>query len=337
MRIGSYSFDSSLVIDEIKKHGYKTVLLQLPDGIKRYASFVVDEVESKTDARVMVSVDPCYGACDVPLCAAKTLGVDLLVQLGHLPIPNLRFSFPVLFVNVVADAREEEGVKRAIKSLVGRRVGLVTTAQHIRKLPVMMRILRENGFEPLVGKGSGRIAEEGQVLGCNVSVAQSISDKVDCFLFVGTGRFHALAVTFVTDKPVVAVNPFTLEVLKDELSMEKNRLIRRRYGFITMAENAEVFGVIVSTKPGQMRLKKAVEVEEKLKAYGKRVYLLVVDSVEPSVLKGFLDVECLVSTACPRIAFDDALRFDVPVLTPLEVDILVGEKSIKDYRFDTIP
>ena len=59
--------------------------------------------------------------------------------------------------------------------------------------------------------------------------------------------------------------------------------------------------------------------------------------VEPSVLKGFSDVQCLVSTACPRIAFDDALRFDVPLLTPFEVDVLVGEKSIEDYRFDTIP
>ena len=337
MRLGSYFFDERVVVDEIKKQGYKSVLLQLPDGIKRYASLVVDKVETETDARVMVSLDPCYGACDVPLCAAKTLGVDLVVQLGHLPIPNLRFPLPVLFVNVSSDGREEEAVKKAVKSLDGKRVGLVTTAQHIHKIPVMTRVLRENGFEPMVGKGDGRIAEDGQVLGCNVITANSVSDMVDCFLFVGTGRFHPLAVAFATDKPVVAVNPFTLEVLKDEFQVEKNRLVRRRYGFITLAEDAEVFGVIVSVKPGQMRLRKALEVEEKLRKHGKRVYRLVADSVEPSVLKGFSDVQCLVSTACPRIAFDDALRFDVPLLTPFEVEVLVGEKSIEDYRFDIIP
>ncbi|HID25661.1 MAG TPA: diphthamide biosynthesis enzyme Dph2, partial [Thermoplasmata archaeon] len=227
MKIGNYSCDISLILDEVKKHVYKTVLLQAPEGIKKHVFQVVDEIETKTKAKVMVSSDPCYGACDVPLHAAKTLGVDLVVQLGHLPVPNLKLPLPVLFVNLLADAREEESVKQAIKKLEGTKIGLVTTAQHIHKLSKVKEVLKNNGFTPVVGKGDNRVARSGQVLGCNMSTVQSISDKVDCFLFLGTGRFHPLGVALTTDKPVVSANPFTLEVLKNEIKEEKEKLLKK--------------------------------------------------------------------------------------------------------------
>ncbi len=336
MRIGSYSFDVSQIIEEIIRKHYGRILLQLPDGIKMHAFRIVNEIEEKTNAKVLVSNDPCYGACDVPLQAAIQVNADMILQLGHLPIPNLRLSIPTLFVNVNAIAREEEAVKRAIKKLEGRRIGLLTTAQHIEKLPDMEKTLKQNGFIPVVGKGDKRIAREGQVLGCDVSTARSIEDKVNSFLFVGSGRFHALAVSLSTNKPVIVTNPFTLEILKDEIETEKNKLIRRRYGYITIAQNAQVFGIIVSTKPGQMRLALAQKIEEKLRREGRKVYRLVADAIEPNIPNNFSDIECLVSTACPRVAIDEASRFSIPVLTPIEIEILLGERGIENYQLDTI-
>lgn len=333
MKIGSYNFNMSLILDEIKKHGYKTVLLQAPEGVKKYVFQVVDEIETKTKAKVMISTDPCYGACDIPVHAAKQLGVDLVVQLGHLPIPNLKLPLPVLFMNIVADAREEESVKKAIEKLEGTKIGVVTTAQHIEKLPQVVGVLKKNGFIPVVGKGDNRIARDGQVLGCNMSTAQSISDKVDCFLFVGTGRFHPLGIALATSKPVVSANPFTLEVLKSEINEEKKKLMKKRYGAIAAAYNAKTFGIVVSVKPGQMRMKTARVLEKKLENAGKKVYILIADDINPSLAKTF-DVDCLVSTACPRVVLDEAERFEIPLLTPTEVDILLEETN--KYKLDTL-
>ena len=42
------------------------------------------------------------------------------------------------------------------------------------------------------------IDTEGQVLGCNTSSAGAVMEDIDCFLFVGTGSFHPLAVALAT-------------------------------------------------------------------------------------------------------------------------------------------
>ncbi len=77
-----YDLELNKIIETVKKNKYKTVLLQLPDGLKPKAKDIVDELLSKTTAEVMIWSGSCYGACDIPL-GIKELGVDLFVQLGH--------------------------------------------------------------------------------------------------------------------------------------------------------------------------------------------------------------------------------------------------------------
>jgi 2-(3-amino-3-carboxypropyl)histidine synthase len=49
-----------------------------------------------------------------------------------------------------------------------------------------------------------------------------------------------------------------------------------------------------------------------------------------------LGIDCFVSTACPRIAIDDYMQYKVPIITPIELDILLGYKKWDDYIFDEI-
>ena len=56
----------------------------------------------------------------------------------------------------------------------GRRVGIVTTAQHQHKLQQMGDAMKAAGFEPLVGAGDNRLAGLGQLLGCNYTAGTSI-------------------------------------------------------------------------------------------------------------------------------------------------------------------
>jgi len=49
-----------------------------------------------------------------------------------------------------------------------------------------------------------------------------------------------------------------------------------------------------------------------------------------------LGFDCYVNTACPRLAYDDQVRFGRPVLSPQEFEILCGVRNWDDYTIDEI-
>ncbi len=77
-----YNLELEKIINEIKKQKAKTVLLQLPDGLKPKATEIVNEIESKTSSKCFIWMDTNFGACDLPLGIEK-LKIDLLVHFGH--------------------------------------------------------------------------------------------------------------------------------------------------------------------------------------------------------------------------------------------------------------
>ncbi len=60
----------------------------------------------------------------------------------------------------------------------------------------------------------------------------------------------------------------------------------------------------------------------------------MVASKKPEIIS--FKVDAYVSTVCPRVAIDDASRFTVPVLTPVEFDIIKGLKKWDQLAFDEI-
>ena len=77
-----YEVDLDKVVGNIKEEKAKLVLLQFPDGLKQYATALVDYLREKTDAEFLIWFGACYGACDTPL-GMENLGVDMLVHIGH--------------------------------------------------------------------------------------------------------------------------------------------------------------------------------------------------------------------------------------------------------------
>ena len=73
-----YELELDRIVSEIEKNKSKTVLLQLPDGLKPWGLVLVDYLEKKTDAKVSIWLGDCFGACDLPNSDA-----DLVVQFGH--------------------------------------------------------------------------------------------------------------------------------------------------------------------------------------------------------------------------------------------------------------
>jgi 2-(3-amino-3-carboxypropyl)histidine synthase len=79
-----YDLELNSVISQIKKAKAKLVLLQFPDGLKPYATAIVDFLKEKTDAEFLIWLGSCYGACDLPVGIEKLKPkIDLVIQFGH--------------------------------------------------------------------------------------------------------------------------------------------------------------------------------------------------------------------------------------------------------------
>lgn len=185
----------------------------------------------------------------------------------------------------------------------------------------------------MVGQGDRRIAHPGQVLGCNCSAAEAVDGEVDGYLYIGEGDFHPLAAAFGMDKPVLVLNPVTGEVT--DMAERRDRILRRRFAVIQSARDAQRFMVLVCSKVGQNRTAEADRVEAMLRSHGKEVSRLVIEEVDPTSLMAY-GVDAFVNTACPRIAMDDSARYRKPMLTPPELEIVLGERGWEDYLFDQI-
>ena len=81
----TYDFELDKVIEKIKEEKAETVLLQFPDGLKQYATSIVDYLESQIEnTNFIIWVGPCWGACDYPV-GLEHLDpkIDLTIQFGH--------------------------------------------------------------------------------------------------------------------------------------------------------------------------------------------------------------------------------------------------------------
>lgn len=315
------------LLETIRRRGARTVGLQFPVGLRPRAVALAADLEARAGVTCLIAADPSFGACDVP-----DMPVDLVVHLGHAPMPHLRYR-NVFFYDLPTPPPDSWDFLDAALPLLGKRVGLLTTTQHREWIPDIAAHLTEKGFVPVVSEPDRRVAYAAQVLGCDYFTATNLADRVDCYLYVGTGDFHPLGVAIILAKPVVVADPSTGEART--LEETRDRVLRQRWGAIVRAQDAKVFGIIVSRKIGQDRSDLAASLKRRLEAAGRRAHIFRMDLVAPDLLEGYA-VDAWVSTACPRIAIEDYLRYKRPILTPQELEIVVGDRAWEAYAFDEI-
>jgi 2-(3-amino-3-carboxypropyl)histidine synthase len=313
----NFDFEEERVRQEILRLGAKRVFLQLPEGLKPEATRLAKVIE-KSGALPIVSADPCYGACDLPTAE------DLIVHYGHGKLVKHE-RVPTLYVEARATVNISEAVEKALPMLEKwRKIGLVTTVQHVQTLDTVRELLIRAGKAVVVGD-TGRLNYPGQVIGCDCSNAKSIAKDVEAFLFVGGGLFHALGVALSTMKPTIVAEPYDGRAFSVDKEAEK--IVKQRWACIEEAQRARNFAVLVGLKTGQKRLEQALQIKQKLEKKGRTACLFAVNEITPEVLMEFLAVEVYVNTACPRISVDEASKFKKPVLTVNEALVVVGELS----------
>ena len=77
-----YDLELEHAVKEIKDSKAKNVVLQLPDGLKSRATEIVSYLNKNTDANILIWLNSCYGACDIPL-ELNSVNIGLLIQFGH--------------------------------------------------------------------------------------------------------------------------------------------------------------------------------------------------------------------------------------------------------------
>ncbi|MBU5575051.1 MAG: diphthamide biosynthesis enzyme Dph2 [Candidatus Aenigmarchaeota archaeon] len=284
-------------------------LLQFPEGFKKK----VLEFAKKEDVEI-IWCEPCYGACDIPEYEAKTLGCNEIIHLGHSKIVNTKIKVKYL------EMREKIEIISLLKKNLHliknyKNIGLLTSVQFLDYLNDIKKCLEENEKNVFIGKSKNLYP--GQILGCNIEAAEEIKNAVDCYLFIGSGKFHPLGVSIKINKPVFCLNVETgkLEDLSDITEkIKKQRIIAK-----SLSKDAKVFGIIVSTKIGQNNIKKAKEILKKLKESGKEAYILAMNEIKPEKIPE--KIECLINTACPRIAIEDAIQFKKPIINLDELEL----------------
>ncbi len=318
-----FELDLERIFKVIKDKGCKKVGLQFPEGLKRQAIATARVIEEKTGANVVISGNPCFGACDIDTVLAGR--VDMLFHFGH---AGMGKHENVVFIEARSNIDVMPAVGAALPLLKASKIGLVTTVQHVHRLDEVCRFLKEHGKNCVIGKGDLRVVYPGQVLGCNFTAA-----RVDCeeYLYIGSGFFHPLGVAIATRKRVIAADPY----LNQAVEVAPEKFLRKRSGYIARAMDAKVFGIIVSTKSGQNRMELAWKLKEKAEKYGKEGFIVMMDMVTPEQLLAF-KADAYVNTACPRITIDDAERFHAPVLTPQEFEIVLGERKWENMEMDEI-
>ena len=321
--------DLDKVIRKINSKNVETVGLQFPEGLKMQATKIARKIEEETESTVIISGDPCFGACDVSDYKMKG-SVDLIVHYGHTPLP-LKYEVPTIFVEAFANIDIKENLKQCLDALKDySRIALVTTTQHLHLLNEIKDYLEDNGKEVVLG--SSKSTRKGQVLGCNFSSIKNLDAEI--FLFIGSGNFHPLGINLFSNTPVLALDPYNNELRRmDEYA---DRILRIRFARITKARTAEKWGIIVSSKEGQYRMNLAKEIKKILEEQGMEAYIILMDNVSPDALLPYMELDAFVVSACPRIAIDDSQMYKKPLLTPQELEIVLNKREWENYQLDEI-
>lgn len=293
----------SSLIEEIRKRNAHRVLLQLPEGLRMRSISMADELK-KAGVDVVLSNDPCYGACDIKDECALQASCDLIVHIGHNKFyRDFRTTVPVLYYPWEAQVTINEIDFSILKE---KKVGILTSIQHMKLIDGVKKALESYGKEVFAG---------GQILGCWTVNAEKIAGSVDAFIFIGTGKFHPLR---LKNKPVYVID---LEKMKLE-KVDSALFEKIRYGRIYKAMDAKSFGILVSSKKGQFELqKKAEEIKSMLEKNGKKAHVIIMDEITNSKLMG-ISVDAFINTACPRIT-DDV--FDKPIINAEDLHELFQE------------
>ncbi len=215
-------------------------------------------------------------------------------------------------VHIQARLKGEFELPKEYIEKLPNKMAIFTTIQLMNSLPNIVKQLQEANKKPLVFK-TGHTRNKGQILGCNVQNFEDYAkEDFDAFLYIGDGFFHPQALVWKNEGiPVHVYNPFTG---KDYILGGKDiEMIKKRYyASLSKFYYSKNVGVLITTKPGQMLIKRAQELKEEYP--DKNFYFFIENTLDFGMLEEFPFIDVFVNSMCPRVPFEDQVNISKPVV-----------------------
>ncbi len=197
-------------------------------------------------------------------------------------------------------------------SAIQKNLNIKLKKSEIAKLPktlflvysIQYKELANNIAKQLIKQGI-KIQKQQQVLGCS-----KIKTNLPVLL-VSTGKFHAQNLYLQTSNLFVLENSKIIKIPESEI----NKIKAYKKTALIKYLKADNIGILVSTKPGQEKLKEAVKLKKKLEKQNKKPYIFISNNIDITQFENF-NIQSWVNTACPGLAYDnpDIINLsDVPV------------------------
>ncbi len=316
--------------------------LEIPEGLKKFSHDLIAYLEKSLNTKIILSGDTCFGACDIKYYQFETLGINKIIHFGNVAISNriLPKKFKVVYVPLYMKIGIDDQITKAVAYLSKNKIeniGLISSVQYIKNVPIAKKALTAAGINVFVGKGTDRVGFAGQVLGCNPSSATKVMDKVDVFVMFEGGGFHALPVSLATHKDVICFDP----VSGDTNIYEYKKLLKLHRTKLTalkqQLKKAKKVGFIISNKFGQSRMESLLKLQKEYEKGGYITDIVLVDFFNSDSINS-TDFDILVSTLCPRVALDEREKYLIPILSTTEAIAFIRDpKNLdKSMVFDQI-
>jgi 2-(3-amino-3-carboxypropyl)histidine synthase len=196
---------------------------------------------------------------------------------------------------IFIETRYKKNIRLPASMIKGlpKKIGLFSVVQFMSSFEGLKRQIESTGRYVKIFK-TKHTRYPGQLLGCNVEK------------FHGTQGF-----VYIGDVPVYAYDPLSKRVkiiTADDVLHNK----KRELGAFAKFLRSDNIGVLVSLKPGQNRYHEARAL---VKQYpDKKFYYFVDNTLDYSDTENFPFIECYVNTACSRIAVENAIHFNKPII-----------------------
>ncbi|MEK6809163.1 MAG: diphthamide synthesis protein [Nanoarchaeota archaeon] len=216
-------------------------------------------------------------------------------------------------------------------------IALYASVQFVNNLDVVRKQLADNNIT-VITSHADRTQVKGQLLGCDnyhnsLNMSRDEAKKSDCYLYVGDGKFHPLALVYAQKdmhemKEIVCNDPIQKKMSLMGITDIKKILLRYRASLMKFL-TAKTIGVIVTIKPGQEQFRPSLLLEKRYA--DKKCYYFIDNVVSFDQLENFNFIDVWINTACPRVGFDDQEKFTKGVINlndALMAEDILGRDSV---------
>ena len=137
-----------------------------------------------------------------------------------------------------------------------------------------------------------------QIIGCRALNVEELP-----ILHIGSGKFHATNPNlFKISKDITLFDGYSIARVDAKYIEEAERKKRAKLSRFYSANN---IGLLVSNKPGQQDLKKAISFANSEENKDRKMYLFLCNNIDQKEFENF-PIDFWVNTACPRIEDDSS-------------------------------